>query len=489
MTTLSMHTSSAAAMPIGGKATSSLTSSSGSSSTVNVIRGLDDPFYRYRMEPLRTKIEGNGNGIKTVLTNMDNIGKSLNRPPSYPTKYFGCELGAQTRFDDKTARYIVNGAHEAGKLSELLDEFIKKFVLCPSCNNPETDLLIDKNNDIVRVCKACGQRNLVDMRHKLTTFIMNNPPPGVKKDSTRKQKESKKRDKKDKTLGKKKSSETSMATVAASHHHHHSHPHSTGGSDEDPDIEAPPELGSQQHHRGGDFDEEADWGDEVNEEVVQHRNREMDLVNEKLDRLNMSGSDEDAEDPTKQLFDALVNNRDSPDAMSRDIDTSGVVRADKIALVLASAVFDDDQLSPHWVTKYAPLLKRYATDAKSQRNILIGMERAFVNRTSLATKIPLLFKSLYDNDVVDEEVFIKWSRKNCPRRYVPRDISKLVHEKAHVFIRWLETAEEESSSSAASENDDDEEEVTTTIPAANKMMMTAPTINGVPVSLSSSMKR
>jgi len=152
-----------------------------SSGTVNVIRGLDDPFYRYTMERLQIKIEGNGNGIKTVLTNMDNIGKSLNRPPSYPTKYFGCELGAQTRFDDKTARYIVNGAHESGKLSELLDEFIKKFVLCPSCNNPETDLLIDRSDDILRVCKACGKRNLVDMRHKLTTFIVNNPPPGAKK--------------------------------------------------------------------------------------------------------------------------------------------------------------------------------------------------------------------------------------------------------------------------------------------------------------------
>ena len=32
------------------------------------------------------------------------------------TKYFGCELGAQTQFDFKNDRYIVNGVHEAGKL-------------------------------------------------------------------------------------------------------------------------------------------------------------------------------------------------------------------------------------------------------------------------------------------------------------------------------------------------------------------------------------
>jgi len=58
-----------------------------------------------------------------------------------PTKYFGCELGAQTKFDDKNDRYIINGAHNAEKLQEILDGFIKKFVLCPACDNPETVLV------------------------------------------------------------------------------------------------------------------------------------------------------------------------------------------------------------------------------------------------------------------------------------------------------------------------------------------------------------
>ena len=38
-------------------------------------------------------------------------------------------------------RYIVNGAHEGSKLQELLDSFIKRFVLCSECENPETDLV------------------------------------------------------------------------------------------------------------------------------------------------------------------------------------------------------------------------------------------------------------------------------------------------------------------------------------------------------------
>lgn len=59
-----------------------------------------------------------------------------------PTKYFGCELGAQTQIDLKNERYIVNGSHDADKLQEILDGFIEKFVLCPDCENPETVLVM-----------------------------------------------------------------------------------------------------------------------------------------------------------------------------------------------------------------------------------------------------------------------------------------------------------------------------------------------------------
>eukprot|EP00128_Syssomonas_multiformis_P002929 Colp12_sorted_trinity150504_noHs@2595 len=146
--------------------------------TYNVNRANPDQFYRYKMPKLVAKVEGKGNGIKTVVVNMEDIAKSLGRPPSYSTKYFGCELGAQTQMDAAKSRYVVNGSHDATKLQNLLDGFIKKFVLCQQCENPETTLRIDKQNNIFEKCAACGHKAMVDMTHKLTAFILKNPPEG-----------------------------------------------------------------------------------------------------------------------------------------------------------------------------------------------------------------------------------------------------------------------------------------------------------------------
>jgi len=111
-------------------------------SVVNINRANTDAFYRYKMPRLQSKIEGKGNGIKTVIPNMDEIARCLGRPANYPTKFFGLELGAQTTMDEANNRYVVNGAHDERPLAELLDKFIKKFVLCSSCSNPETVIVL-----------------------------------------------------------------------------------------------------------------------------------------------------------------------------------------------------------------------------------------------------------------------------------------------------------------------------------------------------------
>jgi len=125
----------------------------------NVNREVNDAFYRYKMPAIVAKVEGKGNGIKTVIVNMIDIARSLNREPIYPTKYFGIELGAQTHIDNTNERYIVNGSHDDGKLQDILDGYIKKFVLCQKCENPETKLTV-RSKGIIQICQACGYKGM-----------------------------------------------------------------------------------------------------------------------------------------------------------------------------------------------------------------------------------------------------------------------------------------------------------------------------------------
>lgn len=52
-------------------------------------------------------------------------------------------------------------------------------------------------------------------------------------------------------------------------------------------------------------------------------------------------------------------------------------------------------------------------------------------------------KAAYDEDLVDEDIVLKWGSKPS-KKYVPKDTSKKIRELAAPFLEWLENAEEES---------------------------------------------
>lgn len=62
-------------------------------------RVVEDPSFRYKMPRLVCRIEGRGNGIRTCIVNLSDVSSALNRPPDILTKYFGVELGAQSRYE------------------------------------------------------------------------------------------------------------------------------------------------------------------------------------------------------------------------------------------------------------------------------------------------------------------------------------------------------------------------------------------------------
>jgi translation initiation factor 5 len=178
---------------------------------ISGLTSIDDPSYRYKMPRLVPKVEGRGNGIKTVIVNVSDIATSLNRDPNEITKFFGFELGAQTTMNTDEDRYIVNGSHTSNDLQHLIHKYIELFVLCRNCHLPETHYKI-KSEILSQKCVACGSKDVCDMTHKLTSFILKqHKKMKAEKESTSDGKE-KKKDKKEKKI---RSDESSVAASAS----------------------------------------------------------------------------------------------------------------------------------------------------------------------------------------------------------------------------------------------------------------------------------
>jgi len=171
-------------------------------SNINIagLTEVTDFSYRYKMPAIQAKIEGRGNGIKTVLVNVVELAQALNRDPAEITKFFGCELGSQTTYATDTDRAVVNGAIATPDLQNHLKRYIEFFVLCKNCKLPETQYKI-KSETLSQKCLACGSKDLCDMSHKLTSFILSQHKK-KKEEDKKGEKEKEKKEKKEKKAAK-----------------------------------------------------------------------------------------------------------------------------------------------------------------------------------------------------------------------------------------------------------------------------------------------
>jgi len=391
-------------------------------SVVNIRRDVDDKFYRYKMPVLQTKIEGKGNGIKTEVPNISDVARALSRPPTYPTKFFGCELGAQTTSDEKSDRYIVNGAHDASRLRELLDSFIDKFVLCGSCKNPETDVVITKSEDILLDCKACGQRTRVDMRHKLVPFILKNPP---------KVKKNKKGTREDAGGNGETNEENGIDGTGAD-----------GESDDEltrriraeaAELQAKPVL------------EDGSWSVDTSEEAVKARVKALEGGFKSSLTIGDDDSEVGGDNPYGALGVWIQENKstETPAAIYKKAEELGIDKKHKTAQILVQALFSENILEE--IPRYNALFLKIVSSEKHQKALLGGIEWVVgIDHPKLIASIPKILMAFYQSDILEEDVIKQWGT-HVSKKYVDKDTSKKVRKASEPFLKWLEEADSDDS--------------------------------------------
>ncbi|MBA0777270.1 hypothetical protein Gotri_005313 [Gossypium trilobum] len=431
----------------------------------------DDAFYRYKMPKMITKIEGRGNGIKTNVVNMVEIAKALARPASYPVKYFGCELGAQSKFDEKTGTSLVNGAHETAKLAGLLENFIKKYVQCYGCGNPETEIVITKTQMITLKCAACGFISDVDMRDKLTTFILKNPPEAKKSSKDKKAmrraekerlKEGEAADeelKKIKKETKKKGSTTTIKVAAAK-----------GGvtkkkgkhSDED---HSPEHSQADENERvaSDDDDDDVQWQTDTSLAAAQQRIQEQlsavtaDMVMLSTDEEKKKSIKKSPEPETKVhengvgAHDKLVDEikeyfkkGSSPNQLKSFLGSLNGTSKEVMDAQFIALFNDVGKGFAKEVTKKKNYIAAAVAAIKEERSqlVLLNSIESFCSKASpeAAKEVALVLKVLYDDDILEEEFIMEWYQKGIAGSNKGSQIWKNLKP----FIEWLQTAESES---------------------------------------------
>lgn len=376
------------------------------------------------MPKLNAKVEGKGNGIKTVIVNISDISKALNRKPIYVTKFFGCELGAQIHVDDKNERYIVNGAHDAAKLQELLDGFIKKFVLCQGCGNPETTMRVNKKSATVgTVCKACGNQGQLDVSHRLTQFIVKNPPQPDSSSQTKAKKSKKVKN-------------------------------GERNSDEDHDVSITGDDSCRRSPTNA-TDADEDWVEDTTEEAQLQRMNELSAMAKSLAlSLDVEKSESERADVLYKHVLQLVSSGEVISGRQVKQQADDLELGPRAILVVAEALLSNRETILADIKKYTSVLlafTRVGEEQQSSQHYMLGAMTKLVERFDLLPKACHILKCLYDSDVVEEDAIFSWNAKGPSKEFVSRDLSAKILAQCAPMVKWLQSAEEESDEESGSE--------------------------------------
>lgn len=130
------------------------------------INSSDDISYRYKMPSIDCNIKGNGNGIYTIITNLNDISKYINHPSHILLKFMAIYNGSMANEE----KMSITGSYTSDELQKTLQVYINRFVICTKCSIPETIPQINKQskkNIILELkCSSCGSISSVLCNNK-----------------------------------------------------------------------------------------------------------------------------------------------------------------------------------------------------------------------------------------------------------------------------------------------------------------------------------
>ncbi|MBI2564836.1 translation initiation factor IF-2 subunit beta [Candidatus Woesearchaeota archaeon] len=108
------------------------------------------------------KIKGHLEGNKTIITNFQQIFQVFRRPADHLLKFLLKELA--TPGELKPSGLLILGTKiSANRINEKIREYAIKYILCPLCGKPDTEIIKEAGFLILK-CSACGSKTPIKSR-------------------------------------------------------------------------------------------------------------------------------------------------------------------------------------------------------------------------------------------------------------------------------------------------------------------------------------
>lgn len=404
------------------------------------------------MPAITAKTEGKGNGIKTNITNLLDVSRAINRPNEHVLKFFGFELGAQTKLDYKTDKYMINGVHDPNKLQNCLDIYIKKYILCGSCMNPETTFKFEGNGgsskkvgEILKDCKACGKLTPVMMGDKLSAYIWKNQDEYLNLLANNGNgDDDDKGGKKHRRAAATASENIQGGGISISDLAKQQGDGEIAGENDEvveglviDDEQLEKDL---ENLRIKDLKEAENWSLDMSEEAILQRQMQANsqALSSNLMQLHKLGDWIETEDPTDiDIYKKVLSLDLLSDAKIMSVILQALVESEEIESI-------QDLISSFFAEHKAILIKLINGRENFEEQLLGGLERIVANKFyEEKTLLPKVVILLYNEDIVSEEVIMSFYKK-CSSRFVDKKICKELRRLVKPVLTWLEEADEES---------------------------------------------
>ena len=107
---------------------------------------------RFVTPQVRARIQGK----TTVVQNLSEVSKAINRETSMLAKYLLREFG--TMGSNDAQQLLMKGQFRPSQIQEKFEDFLIQFVICPECGRPDTRILQEMRVNFLK-CEACGSRH------------------------------------------------------------------------------------------------------------------------------------------------------------------------------------------------------------------------------------------------------------------------------------------------------------------------------------------